>query len=286
MKKLLSLLLIVSCLLILVGCFHQHNFKEADCLNPKTCSECSETEGVALGHQWNDATCITPKTCITCGKTEGSALGHSWESATCASPKTCMLCGSKEGKKGTHDVVNGKCSVCNLDYYEELVSLIIQYGKYYNSEYEKCYKYGTKYAKYDLAVCTDKEYCWFECIDNDEDDYVIRYQVNIEKIDVKRQEYNWSYLFYEMSSFSDMLSGTMNDDGGKLSGKLYATDFSKSTATLKYDNSSFKNTSASAKHAGTAANMMELLIVHVFSDLLEKSEHNINPLHFGFEYFE
>ena len=27
-------------------------------------------------HSWKDADCLNPKTCTVCGKTEGSALGH------------------------------------------------------------------------------------------------------------------------------------------------------------------------------------------------------------------
>lgn len=34
------------------------------------------TDPCAGGHDWNDATCTTPKTCTVCGATEGEALGH------------------------------------------------------------------------------------------------------------------------------------------------------------------------------------------------------------------
>ena len=54
-----------------------HDWIDANCNNPKTCSICGETEGAALGHSWNGATCSTPKTCTACGESEGSALGHS-----------------------------------------------------------------------------------------------------------------------------------------------------------------------------------------------------------------
>lgn len=32
--------------------------------------------GCCLSHEWADATCEEPKTCTKCGKTEGDALGH------------------------------------------------------------------------------------------------------------------------------------------------------------------------------------------------------------------
>ncbi len=41
----------------------------ADCMIP------------ALGHDWTDATCTSPKTCSTCGVTEGVALDHVWTNA-------------------------------------------------------------------------------------------------------------------------------------------------------------------------------------------------------------
>jgi len=47
---------------------------EADCENPRTCSECKLTEGEALGHSWQDATTENPKTCENCGLTEGERI--------------------------------------------------------------------------------------------------------------------------------------------------------------------------------------------------------------------
>lgn len=31
-----------------------------------------------LGHEWNDASCTAPKSCSRCNVTEGDALGHEW----------------------------------------------------------------------------------------------------------------------------------------------------------------------------------------------------------------
>ena len=36
-----------------------------------------------IAHEWTDATCGTPKTCTKCDLTEGEALGHSWQEADC-----------------------------------------------------------------------------------------------------------------------------------------------------------------------------------------------------------
>lgn len=116
--KILPLLLALGMCLSLAACGHTHVWQEADCSTPKTCSECGETEGEALGHAWQDATCSTPKTCSTCGETEGEALGHTWQDATCAAPKVCSVCGETEGEALPHTLSEANyqsgpvCSVC------------------------------------------------------------------------------------------------------------------------------------------------------------------------------
>lgn len=65
---------------------------------PKTCSECGETEGEALGHTWVDVTCAEPKHCSVCGETEGEALEHTWTEANYQQPATCEVCGETEGE--------------------------------------------------------------------------------------------------------------------------------------------------------------------------------------------
>ena len=92
-----------------------HTWVDATCTEPKTCSVCGETEGEPLGHTWADATCTEPKTCSVCGETEGQPLGHTWIDATCTEPKTCSVCGETNGEPIEHDVIytTGKCRVCN-----------------------------------------------------------------------------------------------------------------------------------------------------------------------------
>ena len=63
-------------------------------------------------HQWIDATCKAPKTCSLCGATEGKAGDHNWVDATCKAPKTCSVCSATEGEVGDHSYVDGICSVC------------------------------------------------------------------------------------------------------------------------------------------------------------------------------
>lgn len=40
-------------------------------------------------HEWTDATCETPKTCSVCGKTEGEALGHDWNAESVCQREGC-----------------------------------------------------------------------------------------------------------------------------------------------------------------------------------------------------
>ena len=85
MKKIATILVFVSIICMLNGCdlFHQHTFSDASCTNPRTCTECGETEGEALGHNFNDATCTQAQICTRCAETTGSALGHSTNFGKC-----------------------------------------------------------------------------------------------------------------------------------------------------------------------------------------------------------
>lgn len=101
MKKrilMITLVLVLALALSACGCKHE-TWNDADCVNPKTCAECGETEGAPLGHTWQAASCDAPKTCEVCAATEGEALGHSWSDATCDAPKTCAICAATEGER-------------------------------------------------------------------------------------------------------------------------------------------------------------------------------------------
>ena len=52
----------------------KHDWIEADCTNPRTCSICGETNGVALGHYWQLPTFETPYLCLRCGAENGDKL--------------------------------------------------------------------------------------------------------------------------------------------------------------------------------------------------------------------
>lgn len=50
-------------------------------------------KAVECNHQWANATCTEPKKCTLCGTTDGVAKGHVWKEATCVTYKTCSVCG-------------------------------------------------------------------------------------------------------------------------------------------------------------------------------------------------
>lgn len=120
-------LLVMLCLL-LTGCACKHVWVDADCVTPKTCSECQVTEGEALGHTYADATCEAPKTCTVCKATDGEPLGHTWVDATCLAPKTCSVCKKTEASIGHHKWVDATtetpktCSVCQKTEGERIIT--------------------------------------------------------------------------------------------------------------------------------------------------------------------
>lgn len=104
LERIPALLLCTVLLTGLCGCGCKHEWVEATCTEPQTCSICGETNGEALGHDWQAATCTEAKTCAVCGETEGEPLGHDWQAATCTAPETCVVCGETQGNATGHTV--------------------------------------------------------------------------------------------------------------------------------------------------------------------------------------
>ena len=113
MKKRYGLfgMLVLMCLL-LAACGCKHEWKDANCEMPKTCTLCGKTEGEKLEHQWKDATCESPKTCALCQKTEGEALGHLYPpvETSCEEPLTCDRCGKPEREARPHTWKDATCT--------------------------------------------------------------------------------------------------------------------------------------------------------------------------------
>ena len=137
-KNRIILLTSIIAVVILVGTFLTlyfthvicfHDWKEATCTEPKTCTICNRTEGEplghilseatctedavcercgfvaekAFGHKWSAVSCTEDSVCTVCGAIGEKATGHKWLDATCTEPKTCEVCGETEGEPLGHD---------------------------------------------------------------------------------------------------------------------------------------------------------------------------------------
>lgn len=120
MKKLMIIALALVMLLALAGCACEHEWMDADCVNPRICAKCEEVEGTPLGHTWSAATCVDPKICENCAATEGEPKGHEWVEATCTEPNICSVCGETDGEPLGHAWVDATelapktCSACGV----------------------------------------------------------------------------------------------------------------------------------------------------------------------------
>ncbi len=88
---------------------HEHEWTEATCTDPMTCTVCGRTSGSAFGHNANEATCTESSVCSVCGIVVCEPLGHNYSEATCLSPASCMLCGETSGELGDHVYVANSC---------------------------------------------------------------------------------------------------------------------------------------------------------------------------------
>lgn len=89
----LALLLVVS--FSACNMPHEHEWQDADCNNPRTCSVCNMTEGEKIGHDWLRWTCTEPSKCSRCGeKLPGSnPKGHTPTNWVVDKESTCSQMG-------------------------------------------------------------------------------------------------------------------------------------------------------------------------------------------------
>ncbi len=159
---------------MLTGCCMKHEWKEAVCAEPKTCTKCRKTDGEALGHTWVEATYAEPKTCSVCGETEGEPSAHTWVEATCAEAKHCSICGEIEGEPLEHTLTEANyqqpatCEVCGETVGKPLQVDFEKYGLVCNAEQNMEYPIVVPFSE-NLTMAAGKAiFSDYEVFDSDD----------------------------------------------------------------------------------------------------------------------
>ena len=99
-------------------------------------------------HNWTEATCTAPKTCTDCGAVEGEALGHT-EQIIAGKAATCTETGLTEGKS---------CSVCNATIVaqEEIPALGHSYMFPCDAHCQVCGELGNENAAHTIVAVEAK----------------------------------------------------------------------------------------------------------------------------------
>lgn len=118
-----------------VICFH--DWQEATCTTPQTCSICHRTQGDALGHDWQEATCTEAKTCARCGATDGEPLGHEPGTWKVVKEATCTA----EGEEST------KCARCGAEMTQPIPMAEHEFGEWETTKEASCSEPGERQRK-------------------------------------------------------------------------------------------------------------------------------------------
>lgn len=121
-----------------------HRLSVYDCNTPGYCLVCGSAVAASdLTHQFANATCTAPRTCSICGDTRGQSLGHKWNAAGCTVAKTCSVCGETEGEALGHTTDNGECERCGKGLFPTNHARICYYVQKKGVEVGSFYKYTT-----------------------------------------------------------------------------------------------------------------------------------------------
>ena len=99
---------------------------DGDCTTAVTCEKCDYilTEAQAE-HNFTEADCDTPKTCTVCGATEGEAKGHTpmADDGDCTTAVTCTECGHIVTEAQVEHSLDSElqCEICNAEVLAEVV---------------------------------------------------------------------------------------------------------------------------------------------------------------------
>ena len=119
---------------------------------PPVSEEASEQGGgLFCSHEWVEANCQSPKTCSICGKTKGKTVDHVFSEASHQNPPTCFTCGLTNGEKLPAEMeVHGITEFMELGQTYDYTTLT----KYSHGEQATVGK--LEVVSYDIVESTDK----------------------------------------------------------------------------------------------------------------------------------
>ena len=213
----ITVLLFVS---LLAGCGHSHTWTEASCTAAKTCNDCGESEGEALGHSWTDASCTAAKTCVRCGETNGTPLDHQFSDATCSEAAMCQLCGLVDGEPLEHLLTEATyqspaiCTVCGSSVGDALEADFDRYGIKADMELGKSYEYHTVCDDETTPITGSTEIISYEVIDSNDDLpardnyqwHIVRFKTTFTDSIIRTQGFKVDYTYtdyYNIRLFTD-----------------------------------------------------------------------------------
>lgn len=128
---------VIAMALVLNACGNvcQHEWEEATCETPKTCSLCGVVEGQAPGHMGGTATCYAKAVCDVCHEEYGElSTEHTGEVVWFKLVEThyegYSCCGTATSEEEAHHKVLGVCTICGFDPTIEVSSVTEENGQY------------------------------------------------------------------------------------------------------------------------------------------------------------
>ena len=155
MKNAFIFIVALLVIFVLCGCACQHDWIEANCDMPKTCSICEAVEGEPLTHAWIEATCNEAKTCSLCKTADGKPIGHKpgdwvpektdYVTATESFIKSCTVCGNSiDSMEQPISLIQNDKFLINTDEFVERLNLIYDQAdrsdlkaEYFENEYNE-----------------------------------------------------------------------------------------------------------------------------------------------------
>lgn len=93
-----------------IGIPLKHDFVQTSCLEPRVCSLCNEQTLEGIEHTWVSNGCTEPRTCSVCSLSEEIVVGHKWSESTCTTPMYCLVCLYEQSPAKGHKWENATCT--------------------------------------------------------------------------------------------------------------------------------------------------------------------------------